>query len=744
MPNSLHIIEVVIPLYLERTFHYQVPASLLDVAIPGRRALVPFGPRTLTAYIIATVAESPHKKLKDIKSVLDTENLWTEKEMEFFRWIAAYYLHPLGEVIKTALPAGINLQSKKVAGSQVVIGGKKVKLEQYYCPVVGGVEPTRPLGSKSGHILELLREIGELSSADLRRRFGTCTPQLRRLMELKLICLKEREVYRDPFADDTVLRDTQRKLNSYQSAALQTVVKAIDNALYAPYLLHGVTGSGKTEVYLQAIAHALLCHKKALVLVPEISLTPQLVQRFRARFGAGIAVLHSALSDGERYDEWRRIRRGQVQIVIGARSALFAPLDNLGIIVVDEEHEGSFKQSEGLRYNARDLALVRGKNENAVVLLGSATPQITTLYAVKQGRIGVLSLPVRVAQRPMPTVEVVQIKGKAEIISLPLKQALQQVLVAGEQSLVFLNRRGFATTLVCAECNAILSCPNCSVTLTYHRQRQQSVCHYCDYAVPAPSICPACDSPQMQEMGAGTEKVEQELRELLPTARVIRMDSDTTSGKGGHNRLLNMMNDRSADILIGTQMIAKGHDFPGVTFVGVLDGEASLNMPDFRSSERTFQILSQVFGRAGRGEIPGKVIIQTRNPEHYALQCAINHDGAEFFRQELEFRREAGYPPFSHLATISFSGVSENGVETRSLEMAALFRTLKQELKLRVEILGATPSPLYRLRGRYRRHILLKAPSRNELRRLIAEWQVCRHAISTVRENVDIDPVDMM
>jgi len=739
------VIEVAVAVHLDKTFHYRVPPRLAERALPGHRVFVPFGHRKLTGYILGTAEESSDSRLKDIIDVLDPDPLWTDNELEFFRWIASYYLYPLGEVLKTALPTGINLQSRKgESGAEgQVSGGRSVKKERFYRPVMAA-EAGRQPGSKALEILEVIRETGEMPAADLRRRFGHCSPQLKRLEELGLLQMKEREIYRNPFGEEGFERDTPRLLNAHQASALKRVTAALDSHCFAPFLLHGVTGSGKTEVYLQAIAHALERGANALVLVPEISLTPQLVRRFRARFGSGIAVLHSALSDGERYDEWRRIRRGLVRIVIGARSALFAPLEKIGIIVVDEEHESSFKQADGLRYNARDLALVRGQMEKAVVVLGSATPLITSLHAVEQGRLVLLPLPERVENRPMPTVSVVQMQGIKETISPQLAQALEETLAAGEQSLVFLNRRGFATFLVCGDCGEPLTCPNCSVTLTFHRQRRQSVCHYCDYAVPAPGTCPACASLEMKELGAGTERVESDLREQLPAAVVVRMDSDTTSGKDSHNRLLKRMADRSADILIGTQMIAKGHDFPGVTLVGVINGEASLNMPDFRSAERTFQLLSQVIGRAGRGELPGRVIVQAVNTSHYAIQCAIGHDGQSFYRQELEFRREAGYPPFTFLAALSLSGTSEKGVEERSDLAARLLGQLKKELSLRIEILGPAPAPLYRLRGRFRRQILLKAPVRSDLRRLVSAWQTCRDASAAVRETMDIDPVDMM
>ncbi len=745
LPHST-IIEVAVPLPMDRTFHYLVPGDLAERALPGRRVLVPFGGRRLTAYVLTLLASSDVNTMKEIVEVLDEEPLWTDDELEFFRWVASYYLHPLGEVLKTALPAGINLQTRRFKGQQgteTLSGGRNIRHETYFRPGPAP-DPQRPLGSKAQQVLEFIRQQGDVAAAELRGRFGQCALQLKRLQELGLTAAEQREVYRDPFRDESNERDVSRQLNQHQQAAFESLCRSLDSRVFAPWLLHGVTGSGKTEVYLQAIAHALDQGTNALVLVPEISLTPQLVRRFRARFGSGIAILHSGLSDGERYDEWRRIRRGQANIVIGARSAIFAPLERIGIIVVDEEHEASFKQGDALRYNARDLALVRGRLERATVVLGSATPLITSLHAVEQGRLGLLSLPQRVRGIPMPTVETVAMQGIRSTISPQLHQALEQTLADGGQAIIFLNRRGFATFLVCSDCSQPLTCPNCSVTLTFHRSRGQSVCHYCDYAVPAPGTCPACGGLELKELGAGTERVEHDLAELLPRARILRMDSDTTSGKGSHGRLLSRMADGSADILIGTQMITKGHDFPGVTLVGVINAEASLNMPDFRSSERTFQVLSQVIGRAGRGDTPGRVLLQAINPSHYAIQCAIAHDSQGFYRQELDFRREAGYPPFAHLAGLGLSGTTENGVEQQAELTGRLLGQLKRELALRVEILGPAQAPLYRLRGRYRRQILLKAPSRNDLRRLIAAWMARRTSSSTIREIIDIDPVDMM
>ena len=743
--KSAKIVEIAIPLYLDRTFHYLVPEELLERAISGRRALVPFGTRRLTGYILGDAVGTAVTNLKEIIEVLDSEPLWTAGELEFFRWTATYYQHPLGEVVRTALPAGINIQTRKgTAGEQgALTGGKSARREKFYLPGPGLDSPRLP-GAKAMEILAVIRESGEISGAELRKRFGVCSPQLKRLTELGLSTAEEREVYRDPFKDHIVTRDEPRLLHTHQKNALDAISRCLDQQQFVPFLLYGVTGSGKTEVYLQAIFHSLELGKNALVLVPEIALTPQLTGRFQARFGGGIAILHSGLSDGERYDEWRRIRRGLARIVIGARSAIFAPLENIGIIIVDEEHESSFKQSDGLRYNARDLALVRGRMERAAVVLGSATPLVTSIHAADLGRLTLLELPERVEGRPMPLVDLVPMKGSKETISAALSASLAETYDQGRQALVFLNRRGFATFLVCSDCGKPLTCPNCSVTLTYHRQRGQSLCHYCDYAVPAPGTCPSCGGTTLNELGAGTEKLEHDLKELLPSARIVRMDSDTTSGKGSHGRLLSRMSDGSADILVGTQMIAKGHDFPEVTLVGVVNAEASLGMPDFRAAERTFQLLSQVIGRAGRGESPGRVIVQALDPEQYAIRSAAEHDAAGFYRQELEFRREAGYPPFTYLAAFALSGLSEQTVSEQADTTARKLARLKSELKIRVEILGPAPSPIYRLKNRFRRQILLKAANRGDLHRLLTSWRQQGTVVSTVRISVDIDPVDMM
>ncbi|MRR34576.1 primosomal protein N' [bacterium] len=752
MPHTRNrIIEVIIPLPLERTFHYSVPEPLRSSVRPGVRVFVPFGRRKLTGYVLGP-ASDPSGELKDIIGVLDAEPLFTTRELAFFRWIASYYLHPLGEVIKTALPAGINIESRRKtaqdadeAGSEEQLrGGRNIRRERFYRATDQAAQVSGIRGS-GARILSFLLEHGETSRARITALFPTPASPLKRLSELGLVTIEEREVYRDPFRDETFAPIPPQALNQAQAEAFARIAESVSSGDFVPFLLHGVTGSGKTEVYLHAIAHALERGKRALVLTPEIALTPQLVTRFRGRFACGIAVLHSGLTPGERYDEWRRIRRGEVAIVIGARSAIFAPLEDIGIIVVDEEHEASYKQSEGVTYNARDLALVRGKMEKATVVLGSATPLITSMHAARGGRIRYLSLPDRVRGLTLPEARIVDARRlKESAFSPELTAALAENLAKGGQSLLLLNRRGFATYLLCRDCGHVFRCPNCSVTLTYHRSKQRHFCHYCDYSLPAPSICPECAGTDIALLGKGTERVEEEIQALFPAARVARMDSDTTSGRGGHARILKRLEHGGIDILIGTQMIAKGHDYPGVTLVGVVSADSTLNLPDFRSAERTFQLVSQVMGRAGRGDVPGKVVIQGMDPDHYALVRAASHDYEGFFEEETAFREDAGYPPFSHLALLGLSGTSERILEKGAHEAARLLRELRPGLRAGMEILGPAPAPMAKVRGRFRWQILVKSGSRTEMKRLLVLFRNQWRPPRVIRTTIDIDPVDTL
>ncbi len=696
------------------------------------RLKVPLGRRRAVGFLLA-LEEGEGEGLKPIDEVLDEAPLFDAGMVPFFRWAADYYRHPIGEVIRTALPAGLSGRGATVS----------ILTERLFTPLA--LEGNPP-GGRQREILAFLRSRGRVSLSELREVFDAPHAPLKRLVELGFLAEEQSERRRDPFLDLPVQADPRPEPTPEQAAALERLGEALDRGGFSPFLLHGVTGSGKTEVYLRAIASALERGKRALVLVPEIALTPQLVARFRARFAglpATIAVLHSGLSDGERYDSWRAIAAGEVSIVIGARSAVFAPLRELGVVVVDEEHEASYKQAEGFRYNARDLALLRGQMEGALVLLGSATPALATFHRARTGQTGYLHLSGRVADRPLPEVELIDLtQSRPEgVLSEPLREALAETLARGEQALLLLNRRGFAPFLLCADCGTTFRCPNCAITLTFHQGRRQLRCHYCDYAEPPIDQCPGCGGGNIHPEGAGTERLEEELAGLFPAARTARMDRDTTSRKGSHQELVSRMEAGEIDILVGTQMIAKGHDFPGVTLVGVVGADSSLNFPDFRSAERTFSLLTQVAGRAGRGERPGRVLVQTYSPDHYALSCASRHDYEEFCRMELAFREELGYPPFGHLVNLVLSG---NDGETVSRAAEALVRDLSPAAS-EADILGPAPCPLARLRGKSRVQILLKSIHRQPLRRLLVSLEPLRRKLSAgVSLAVDVDPVDML
>jgi len=506
-----------------------------------------------------------------------------------------------------------------------------------------------------------------------------------------------------------------------------------------------VTGSGKTEIYLRAIEEVLNQGREAIVLVPEISLTPQLLSRFKDRFGENLSLLHSGLGRGERYDQWRRIWKGEVKIALGARSAIFAPFKKVGIIVVDEEHEPSYKQEEKLKYHARDLAVVRAKQDEATLLLGTATPSLESFYNAEKGKFHLLSLPERIEGKPLPRVEVVDIKGEGGLLSEKVKRALQKNMEEKKQSLLFLNRRGFAQFILCPDCGFTFKCPNCSVTLTHHLKDHSLRCHYCDYRISAPGSCPRCQSDRLMGMGIGTERLEQEIRNLFPGAQVSRMDRDTTSRRRAHQQILLGLESGKIDILVGTQMIVKGHDFPNVTFVGVVSADTSLHFPDFRSSERTFQLLTQVAGRAGRGEVLGEVIIQTFNPDHYSILKAKDHDFIGFYQEECQFRKALDYPPFSRLINFRLTGNSEKGTETMAEELGKVGRTLLKKKYLKgMEILGPSAAPFTKMKGKFRWQMLVKGKSSQALHRFAQELGSHMEAQTKgrgVHLDIDVDPI---
>ncbi len=725
------IADIAVSAPLKQLFSYLVPNPLAEMAQVGMRVRVSFGRRTTVGFLLK-LRQGSSEGLKPINGLLDEQPLLTPELIKLLRWAADYYYHPLGQVIRSALPAGL--------GSDRSV--TKILREPVYKP---SALDEQPRGEKQRQLIDFIRSQGEASLSQLRETISAPHASLKRLVELGFLTETEQERQRDPFLSEPLPEDQSLILNAEQLTAVQAISAAIDQSSFQAFLLHGVTGSGKTEVYLQAVAHCLQAEQQSLVLVPEIALTPQLVARFRARFEKSsirLAVLHSGLSDGERYDAWRAITRNEVQIVIGVRSAIFAPLQNPGLIIVDEEHEASYKQGEGFRYNARDLALVRGQQQNCPVLLGSATPSFASYYRSEQGALTRLTLARRAHAGNMPQVELIDLTAQTPegVMSNRLIEAVQQCLERREQALLLLNRRGFAPFLLCRDCGTSFHCPNCEITLTFHQRQREVRCHYCDYTEPPVENCPKCDGINIEPEGAGTERLEEELAELFPGARIARMDRDTTSRKGAHQRLVLKMMERQIDILVGTQMVAKGHDFPGVTLVGVLGADSILNLPDFRAAERSFSLLTQVAGRAGRACGGGQVLIQTFNPDHYALTCAAQQDYQDFYQQELPFRQELGYPPCGHLINLVLSGNNSGQVKGTAEQLAARLVAAAGP----VEVLGPSPCPLARLRGKSRYQILLKATERPALRRLLAQLDDGGGSLGKgVSLVVDVDPLDM-
>lgn len=539
-------------------------------------------------------------------------------------------------------------------------------------------------------------------------------------------------------------RQERFSLNSQQEGALGKIVKAMDEGKFKPFLLHGVTGSGKTEIYLRAIAHALTLGRSSIVLVPEISLTPQMMDIFKERFGDIVAILHSSLSDGERFVQWRSILNGSAKIVLGARSGIFAPVKNLGLLVVDEEHENTYKQEDTPKYSARDIAVVRAKFADSVIILGSATPSLESYYNAVKGKYELITLTERVDGKLLPKVNIVDMKGELlekrsfAIVSRILAKEITDALNQKKQVILFLNRRGFSTFVQCRKCGFVLTCKHCSVTLTYHFDSKKATCHYCNFRIEPPKVCPACNSNNIGYFGAGTEKVESEIARLFPCAKVARMDSDTTTRKGSHKKILDDFKNRKIDILIGTQMIAKGLDFPNVVLVGVISADTALNFPSFRSSERTFSLLTQVAGRAGRGEEIGKVIVQTYAPGQYAITGASRHDYMEFYRQEIEFRKELRFPPFTHLVSLIFRSKAENRVIKAASSLADSLRNKGR--KDGVEVVGPAPLPVPRVKGEFRWAVLLKGNKPSELHAILKGVLNKPGRIAGVSLSIDVDP----
>ncbi|MFZ1072732.1 MAG: primosomal protein N' [Verrucomicrobiia bacterium] len=742
------IARVSLEIALRKEFDYSIPLGLIGQVEVGSRVQVPFGPRKVLGVVTALAGESARANLKPILKAIGAQTLVTPKILKLARWIADYYCCAPETALKSVLPEAVRKEES----------GWREQLFVRALPVSGEF-PKLP--KRQMEVWNLIEERREISLTELVELAETTAATIRKLEDRGLVEIASEISERDPYAREHILPTQPLPLNPAQAAALERITETMDkpsstlNPQSSTFLLHGVTGSGKTEVYLQALAHALEQGKGAIVLVPEISLTPQTVERFKARFSSGklqtlVAVLHSHLSAGERHDEWHKIRQGRARIVIGARSAIFAPVEPLGLIIVDEEHEHTYKQEEAPRYHARDVAIMRGQMENAVVVLGSATPSLESYYNCKRGKFALLGLPERVDDQKMPHVRVVDMRQAEHkekgipIFSPQLKEAITQRLERGEQTILFLNRRGYSTSLQCPKCGEVVQCPNCSLALTVHRQEQKLACHICGHVAPVPSICPnvKCKNPTIRFAGTGTQRVEETLAKLFPQARIKRMDADTMKRKDDYRKVLGDFRTGKTDILVGTQMIAKGLHFPNVTLVGIIYADLALHQPDFRAGERTFQLLTQVAGRAGRGDVEGEVFVQAFAPFHPAIQYARRHDFTGFYEQEIEFREQLKYPPVSRVALLTLKGRNEDKVK---FSAEHLKRELEKNLKEFKDLIlaGPAPAPLLRAEQFYRYQIMLRTRAMSKLSQQLAKIIGTLALPDDVTLSVDIDPVNL-
>jgi primosomal protein N' (replication factor Y) len=811
MPDGSYLFcDVSLPVPLDQPFTYSLPVTLRHRVRPGSRLVVPFGPRKLTGVILRCHDEPPSVALRDALRLIDPEPVLSGELLALGKWIAGYYCAPLGEVLRGMLPLASEIRRGKVwsltdagrdAARQLMLDSspddpvtrilgmlEKRPLSAAYLAkalpladkAIRALErkgfiaaeqvqterdplraPSERLrvelgvslngGSNDAKLNRPERELraflelhpGSHNLKDLEAAIKNVSPAARSMARKGLVTLKPETV-----AVTAGAVRTRHALNPAQQAAFEPIRDAIQARRFQTFLLHGVTGSGKTEVYLTAIEAVLAEGRSALLLVPEIALTPAVAGQFFSRFGDRVAILHSAFTDVERTDQWRRIRSGAASVVVGTRSGVFAPMRNLGLIIVDEEHDGSYKQEETPRYNGRDVAIVRAQGAAACVVLGSATPSLESRYNADRGKYTLLSLPGRVEDRPMPTVELIDMRQefletrKQDTFSRKLIEGLGLRLENGEQTIVLLNRRGFSSFVACRACGERVQCINCSLTLTYHKRDRRLLCHYCGYAEKVPSVCPKCVSEHIYFLGMGSERVEEELHRAFPAARIARLDRDTVTGKRHYETILNEFREGNYDILVGTQMIAKGHDIPNVTLVGVVSADVGLGMPDFRAAERTFQLLTQVAGRAGRGSVPGIVLVQTINPDHYAVRMAAAQDYQAFYEKELNFRRMMHYPPFSAMANILVRSEKQEMAMRMSSELAMLLTPPPEKLK----VMGPAEAPVPRLKNEFRYQFLIKAASRkvlNELLQRFRSFAVERKWGATALV-IDVDPLTLM
>ncbi|EGO9502251.1 primosomal protein N' [Enterococcus faecalis] len=794
----------------DQPFTYLVPENLNEQLAVGMRVEVPFGNgnRHVQGFVLAiepmaaTVLDETNVQLKelvavlDLKPVLNTEMLALAdymKEKTFAFKITClqtmlpsvmradyqkyiYLTDELSEELQDQLFYGLEeiswdqaqergilpqlmalRKQQKVDIRYEVTTRNKVKMVRFIqaAKEFEQLEEIR-LGLRKGakkkeQLLYYLQRLGteKVTAVKEMKELGFSTALLNEAAKNGWLTFIEKEAYRDPFANQTFEKTTALSLNAEQQVAVETILQSVQEQQSQTYLLEGITGSGKTEVYLQVIAEVLNQGKTAIMLVPEISLTPQMVQRFKSRFGEHVAVMHSGLSQGEKYDEWRKIERGEAEVVVGARSAIFAPIENIGVIIIDEEHEASYKQEEPPRYHARDLAIWRSEYHHCPVVLGSATPSLESRARAQKNVYQRLRLTQRANQAAtLPTIDVVDMRqevenGNVSSFSMSLQEKLQERLEKNEQSVLLLNRRGYSSFVMCRDCGYVLPCPNCDISLTLHMDSKTMKCHYCGHEERIPYRCPNCGQDKIRYYGTGTQKVEEELQTLLPDSRILRMDVDTTRRKGAHEKILRTFGEGQADILLGTQMIAKGLDFPNVTLVGVLNADTALNLPDFRSSERTFQLLTQVSGRAGRAEKPGEVIIQSFNPEHYAIQLAKAQDYEDFYTKEMYIRHRGDYPPYYFTVQITASHPEENEAAKQMFQIAT---KLKQGLSPQAILLGPTPNAIMRVNNRYFYQVIIKYKQEPMLQPLLKEilTDTQRATARGLKLSIDAEPMNFI
>ncbi|MBN1225556.1 MAG: primosomal protein N' [Deltaproteobacteria bacterium] len=738
--------QVVINIPLDRIFTYQIPPHLVEKTAVGTRVLIPFRNRRLIGHVVEITDKTTVPNLKPIYNVLDNSPIISPSLLRLHKWIADYYLTSWGSVISSSLPSGIGSHKKSISIKKinfVHLCADNTKIQQF-------LQKHGQKAPKQAAILNALLKQGEISLPQILKMTQTTHSSIQGLVQKGLVMLEVKEVYRDPVRYQDESAKKKITPNPDQQKAVQQIKAALNKEEFVPFLLHGITGSGKTYVYLQAVAHVLHMNKTAMIMVPEISLTHQLLNLFYDSFGDQIAIFHSALGQGERIDEWRRILRGEAKVAIGARSAIFSPLNNLGLIILDEEHETSYKQDNSPRYHARETALMRAKMSGAVVVLGSATPSMESFHAAEKGVYTLLNLPRRATPHHLSKIKLVDMRKEYHqqknqcIFSHTLTEAINQRLERKEQIILFLNRRGFSSFLLCCDCGHVPKCRNCSVSLTYHANENRLRCHYCSYVCVAPQTCPDCKKGMLQRIGFGTQKVEEEARKLFPSARIERMDQDTVTRKTSHQQILSRLGQGKIDLLIGTQMIAKGLDFPRVTLVGVVAADTILNLPDFRSAERTFQLITQVSGRAGRGEIPGEVIVQTFTPSHYSLQCASSMDYQGFYEREINYRKQLGYPPFGRMINIIIRGGEINTLKHAAQRLANFLISLKPD---EITILGPAQAPIFKIRGQHRYQILLKSNDTLLLNTFIRKGMAEFYKgwpIKGIQVDINVDPINLM